>query len=477
MQATRRGGTRDVLALLEPEEVAIELPLFAVGGQEQACSPWREGGGRVPGLQTGAAATHLGLEEGRDSPFDGPIPDAPLKNRCLLPFAHADYVVQRKAEAFYYFNLAFVILLGAGLVFYIAAAPQRLFLAEPAFIIGMGTGVANLYLLSRGRFAFAAALTSILTALVLAVGQLCKLEGDYHTAYTSFGYLFLLPALIAGLFSARPLILGLSAVMLAVNILFYALTFRIDGLGREVRESLNMGFCSSTLILALGAVLLYRLRLIMDRAHADLVANNLSMERFVPFDFMQALGKTSVPELNLGDHTRQTMTVMFCDLRDFTALSERSEDADTFALLNRYFGAMVPVIREHRGFVDKYIGDAMLAVFNAPADAVAAALAMRDALVAFNRETGSALDFGIGMDSGMISMGMIGERSRIEGTVISDIVNTAHRIERLTKELGHRILLSGNTAGLLGEGFRIRFLQSANVRGRAQAVSIHTVDP
>ena len=134
-------------------------------------------------------------------------------------------------------------------------------------------------------------MVTVLTALLLSVSQAIKLLGDYHTAYNSFAFLFLLPVFMAGIFCGRKLILLLSLAMGLFNITFFLSTFGIEEIIGDSRESIAIGFVSSTLILAIGAILLYLLRRIMDRAFEDIVANNRAMQRFVPFGFIRSLAQ------------------------------------------------------------------------------------------------------------------------------------------------------------------------------------------
>src|SRR5690606_11054959 len=125
-------------------------------------------------------------------------------------------------------------------------------------------------------------------------------------------------------------------------------------------------------------------------------------------------------------------------IKDFTRLSEALSPKEAFDFINTFLGVVSPVIREHGGFIDKFIGDAIMALFPGPADqAVTAAVAMMDALKSLNidRELKGLepIRVGTGLHTGELMLGTIGEEMRMEGTVISDVVNTASRMEGLTK--------------------------------------------
>ena len=158
-------------------------------------------------------------------------------------------------------------------------------------------------------------------------------------------------------------------------------------------------------------------------------------------------------DISLGGETRE-VTVLFCDIRSFTSMSEKMAAADVVSLLNKYFTALGECITKHHGIINKYIGDAIMAIFGAPVeskthaqDAFLAALEMREALKKINEENASKyktenlpeIHFGIGIHTGNVFAGTIGASNRMEYTVIGDTVNTASRIESLCKTYGQRL--------------------------------------
>jgi class 3 adenylate cyclase len=210
----------------------------------------------------------------------------------------------------------------------------------------------------------------------------------------------------------------------------------------------------------------------------DLKETNLSIERFVPQAFLAMIGKPSIVHVELGDNKLKNMTVLFADIRGFTALSETMTPDENFAFINVYLERMGPVIRAHGGFIDKYIGDAIMALFESADDAVRAAIAMLETLDSFNAERRSArrppIEIGIGINSGTLMMGTIGEKHRMDGTVISDAVNLAARIEGLTKTYGVSLLISQNTCEQLADpaAYDIRPIDVVVVRGKTLPVTI-----
>ncbi len=188
----------------------------------------------------------------------------------------------------------------------------------------------------------------------------------------------------------------------------------------------------------------------VERYLHDLQTLNRSLERFIPREMLEFLGKRSVVDIELGDYIEQRMSVFFLDIRNFTELSELMSPAENFRFINRFLEQFGPVVRAHGGFIDKYLGDGFMALFPGdPDNAVAAAIDMQGRLAEFNRlhAPGSATDirFGVGIHTGDLMLGTIGENLRMDTSVISDTVNTASRLESLNKTLGTSILISQQT--------------------------------
>ena len=176
-----------------------------------------------------------------------------------------------------------------------------------------------------------------------------------------------------------------------------------------------------------------------ERALMEQRATAESFSRFVPHEYLEALGKGSVVDIALGDNVALDMTVMFADIRQFSLHSERLSPEETFRFLNRYLSFMGPPVRAHGGFVDKFIGDGIMALFPGdPEDALRCGIDMQRRLRDYNAERaaagGAPIRIGIGIHTGRLMLGTIGENERMDGTVISDAVNIANRIERSTKE-------------------------------------------
>ncbi|NJR23017.1 MAG: PAS domain S-box protein [Richelia sp. CSU_2_1] len=202
--------------------------------------------------------------------------------------------------------------------------------------------------------------------------------------------------------------------------------------------------------------------------------------RFVPHEFLHFLGYESILEVKLGDQVQKEMSVLFSDIRDFTSLSETMSPEENFQFINAYLSRMEPAITENFGFIDKYIGDAIMALFNGSADdAVKAGIAMLEQLNEYNntrnRPDRPPLQIGIGINTGTLMLGTVGGQNRMDSTVISDAVNLASRVETLTKEYGVSMLITQNTFLQLTESYDFRFIDRVKVKGKSQLVTVYEV--
>lgn len=219
------------------------------------------------------------------------------------------------------------------------------------------------------------------------------------------------------------------------------------------------------------------------KTHLRISQLSLAYSRFVPHEFIRLLQRESILEVNLGDHqVQQEMSVLFADIRNFTALSEQMTPAENFEFINAYLSCMEPAIVKNGGFIDKYIGDGIMALFPKDADhAVQGAIAMLNNLHSFNQERYAAgippIRNGIGINSGMMMLGTIGGSTHMDSTVISDTVNLAARIEELTKQYAVSLLISQYTLMRLKDPdiYCYRLIDQTYVKGKTDPVSVFEV--
>jgi adenylate cyclase len=190
-------------------------------------------------------------------------------------------------------------------------------------------------------------------------------------------------------------------------------------------------------------------------------------------------------ELTLGGE-RKSVAILFSDIRSFTAISEKLQPEEVVEFLNHYMTRMVECVNRTHGVVDKFIGDAIMAVWGTPVskgndteNAVNGALLMRASLMEFNRDRGGArkpvIRIGCGINTGEVLAGQIGSEDRMEYTVIGDAVNLASRIEALNKPFGTDILISGDSLALVKDVFAVERMQSIKVKGKEEPQQIYAV--
>ena len=227
---------------------------------------------------------------------------------------------------------------------------------------------------------------------------------------------------------------------------------------------------------------LARLRDEVTRLREQLATTERIYAHFVPQQLLQFLSIKNIRDIRLGLQTERRMTVLFSDIRDFTSLSESMTPQENFNFLNSYLSQMEPVISLHRGVIDKYIGDAIMALFpDSPDDALLGALAMLERLEAYNHGRNRAgyvpTRIGIGINTGVVMLGTIGGSGRMDGTVISDAVNVSSRLEDLTKTYGVPLLISEHTLHSLEnpQRYQIRFIDRLRLKGKHEPQSVYEV--
>ena len=220
-------------------------------------------------------------------------------------------------------------------------------------------------------------------------------------------------------------------------------------------------------------------------AHEKIAQQSLqrsALERFLSPEVVEMV--VANPDIRLGG-VNQEVTVMFADIRGFTTMSEEMEPGRVVEILNEYFTRVTDVIFDNGGTLDKYIGDAVMAVFGAPiskgndaAAAVNSAIQIQRLLVELNRDAAARqwpeLRVGIGINTGSAIAGNIGSPRRLDYTVVGDAVNTAQRL--MTNTAGGQILISESTARKIGKTFDLERLPELKVKGRSEAVPVFRVN-
>jgi class 3 adenylate cyclase len=216
------------------------------------------------------------------------------------------------------------------------------------------------------------------------------------------------------------------------------------------------------------------------RLWAALERESAAKGRFLPRTLVDRLGRSSLADVALGDRATEQMTILFADIRDSTALTETLTSEEAFVLIAGFFARSAQVIREHRGSVDRYLGDGFMALFPRNVeDALDAALALQAAVRDLNRESaGPPIEVGVGLHTGPVTFGAVGDALHIDTTVVSDTVNTAKRVEGLSKRMGVPVVATHDVMNAVRdpERFRARSLGAQPVRGKREPVEVYAID-
>ncbi len=208
----------------------------------------------------------------------------------------------------------------------------------------------------------------------------------------------------------------------------------------------------------------------------------LVFEKFIPKEFLLFLNKNDISQVQLGDQTQKEMTIMFSDIRNFTLISERLSPKENFEFINNYLRIIEPCIKQNNGFIDKYLGDGFMALFgNSPEDALKTSIEIMIVLNSFNENLKEnnlePITIGIGIHTGLIMLGVIGSENHMETTVISDVVNTTSRLEKLNKEFGTNILISDSSIRCIKnkEKYLYRYIGNILLRGKTSPIKIYEI--
>lgn len=216
------------------------------------------------------------------------------------------------------------------------------------------------------------------------------------------------------------------------------------------------------------------------KTHLRLHRINRATSKFVPNEFLRSIGRETITEVQLGDLTKREVTVFFSDIRSFTSLIETMTPEEAFKFVNAYNRRIGPIIQQHDGFVNQYLGDGIMALFmGSKSDALEAAIQMQKTIDIYNEQRKKQdrlpIRVGMGLHVGPLIMGVIGDQNRLNPAIVADTVNTASRIENLTKHYGVRILLSEDILAGIDDrsAFHLRPLGKFLLKGKQEPVAIY----
>jgi len=202
--------------------------------------------------------------------------------------------------------------------------------------------------------------------------------------------------------------------------------------------------------------------------------------KFVPYEFIGALGHRVITDVRLGDQVEKIVTVLFSDIRDYTTISEQLTPEENFNFVSSFNERMGPIIRKNQGFINQYLGDAIMAIFPGNAThALTAAIEMQKAVQTLNENRSllnkTPIKIGVGIHTGPLIMGITGDHERLDATTISDTVNIASRLENLTKHYKGNIILSEASLENITdpENFHCRHLGLVKLKGKENPLSIY----
>ena len=207
---------------------------------------------------------------------------------------------------------------------------------------------------------------------------------------------------------------------------------------------------------------------------------HIATNRFVPHEFIHSLGRKSIMDLHRGDMVEQHTHVMFSDIRDYTTLAEDMTPRENFQFVNALAGKIGPIVKSNHGIINQYLGDTIMMLFMQKADhGMQAGIDILKLIRLYNQEremkSRKPIRVGIGLHSGPLMMGIIGDSLRTDAAVISDTVNTASRMEGLTKHFNVNFIVSGDTLIKLDdrERFNLRYLGKVQAKGKNQPIEVY----
>ena len=216
------------------------------------------------------------------------------------------------------------------------------------------------------------------------------------------------------------------------------------------------------------------------KAHLDMNGIHKATSKFVPTEFIKSVGRETITDVVLGDHVEKDVTVLFTDIREYTSLSESMTPKQNFKFVNAYVGKMGPAIQKNKGFVNQYLGDGIMSLFPHEAEhALQAGIDMQKAIQDYNvrrkKEGYVPITVGMGLHTGPLVMGIIGDIERNDTAIIADTVNTASRMEGVTKHYGANIIISEDSLKTIEnkDDYHFRYLGKVKVKGKDTIIGIY----
>jgi DNA-binding response OmpR family regulator/nitrogen-specific signal transduction histidine kinase len=216
------------------------------------------------------------------------------------------------------------------------------------------------------------------------------------------------------------------------------------------------------------------------KIHLQLHRINKVTGKFVPYEFLRFIGRESIMDVKLGDQKEQEVSVLFTDIRDYTTLSEDMTPDENFRFINSFAGRMGPIIHQHKGFINQYMGDAIMAIFPREVEnGLKASIEMQRGIIDYNeyrrKKDRKNIEIGIGLHTGPLMMGIIGDQNRTEPATIADTVNIASRMEGMTKYYGIKILISQDSHNILThpDEYHFRYMGEIVVKGKKLPVKVY----
>lgn len=401
----------------------------------------------------------------------------------LLLKKYKDSSLEIKKKSRVVLNILLGLIVAAIIMIIAEVIIKRPFSNMIPFMIGITLAIPSILFLTSGKYKVSVIFFQISAMVVLISLPIFDVYNHIFELYR-FSFILMFFFVIINLISTSILHIALQ-ITLGVASIIFLFTYKNFSLS----DSLNYITAISCILIYTFSGFFFSLFFYLTKSIIKVAEDNEllakqqrdSYKRFVPEEFLKALNKSSIMEVNLSDTSKKRMTIMFSDIRNFTTISESLSPEDNFMLLNSYLNEVVPIIHKHNGFVDKYVGDAIIALFNEASAAVDAVVEMQRKLINFNNslkeERGIEFATGFALHTGDVMMGTIGNEERMDVTVISDAVNLSSRLQELTKLYKAPLLITESTLYYLNDPLKYdyRFVDLVYVKGRNSHVTIFEV--